>query len=553
MLNFQMIFGLLGGLGLFLLGMRLMTDGLRLAAGSALRTIIAKSTCTVMRGLLSGAFITALVHASSALVVASIGFVNAGLMTLTQAIVLIYGSNVGTTMTGWMVALIGLDINIKALALPMLGVGMVMRVAGSGRRYGAVGEALAGFGLFFLGIDELKSAFAGLGESISLGSVAGNGFLEMLLFVGVGFVLTFLMQSSSAALAITLTAASGSVVSLQAAAAMVIGANVGTTTTAALAAIGATANAKRVAAAHVLFNLITGTVAFLLLPPLFSHLDQVVGFLGLDTAPSTLLALYHTMFNVLGVILMLPFNRQMVRMLEGRFRSHEENEAQPRYLDRTVVSTPVMAMHALAMELGRIGAIARRMAAGAISSEKGPGVRLQSDKVVLDSLVDAATEFSTATQRGNLPRELDGVLPTGLRVTGYYTIMAELAIEVAEMQSEIQPVSLPEVAEQIASFKGAAAFLLTRADSEAEGFSTEECERLLAGLVDDYHLLKNVLLLAGTKGTLSSRQMVHHLEQSSNIRRIGEEAEKGARYLAGFTNLADGKAVQSVGGVAETA
>ncbi len=531
-----MIFGLMGGLGLFLLGMRLMTDGLRLAAGNTLRTIIANSTSTVFRGLLSGAFITALVQASSALVVASIGFVNAGLMTLSQAVTLIYGSNVGTTMTAWLVAVVGFDINIKALALPMLGFGMILRVAGSGKRYGAMGEALAGFGLFFLGINELKIAFAGLSDTIQLSAISGNGPLGMLIFVGLGFILTFLMQSSSAALAITLTAASGGVIHLEAAAAMVIGANVGTTSTAIMAALGATANAKRVAAAHVVFNILTGIVAFLLLPFMYSHLADIALLFHMDTGPATLLAIFHTLFNVLGVLLILPINRHMVFILEGWFRSNEENEAQPRYLDSTVASTPVMAMHALAKEIARIGAIARRMAEGAISSEKGPGARLHSDKTVLDTLVDATAEFSTATQRGNLPKDLDGVLPNALRVTGYYTIMAELAIEVANLQQKIQPVNEPEVAAEIARFKSAAVKIIKEADSEADLFSKDESARLLANLTDAYNHLKAALLRAGTRGILTPRQMVHHLEQSSHIRKIGEEAEKGARYLVNFTS-----------------
>ena len=533
-----MIFGLMGGLGLFILGMRLMTDGLRLAAGNTLRTIIARSTSTVLRGLLSGAFITALVQASSALVVASIGFVNAGLMTLAQAITLIYGSNVGTTMTGWLVAVVGLDINIKALALPMLGFGMVMRVAGSGKRYGAMGEALAGFGLFFLGINELKFAFAGLSDTIQLSAISGNGPLEMLLFVGFGFILTFLMQSSSAALAITLTAASGGVVPLEAAAAMVIGANVGTTTTAVMAALGATSNAKRVAAAHVIFNLLTGVVAFLLLPLMYSHLADVALLLHMDTGPATLLAIFHTLFNVLGVLLMLPLNRRMVKILEGWFRSHEENEAQPRYIDMNVASTPVMAMHALAKEIGRIGTIARRMAVAAISSEKGPSERLRNDKSVLDSLVDAAAEFSTATQRGNLPKDLDGMLPNALRVTGYYTIMAELAIEVASLEQKIQSVEIEAVANEIAQFKSAAVKIIKGADSESEEFSVDDSAKSLANLIEAYNHLKSALLMAGTRGSITPRQMVYQLEQSSSIRKIGEEAEKGARYLVTFSSQA---------------
>ena len=144
-----MIGSLLGGIGLFLLGMVLMTDGLKTAAGKTLRNILQSSTGTPMRGLLSGALITSLVQSSGAVTVAIIGFVNAGLMSLGQAVTVIYGTNIGTTMTSWLVAIIGFNVNIKAFALPAIGMGMMYRlIKGSGRQ-GAIGEALAGFGVFF--------------------------------------------------------------------------------------------------------------------------------------------------------------------------------------------------------------------------------------------------------------------------------------------------------------------------------------------------------------------------------------------------------------------
>ena len=248
---------LVGGVGLFLLGMRFMTQGLRMAAGRALRNILGKWTRTVFRGILSGFLITALVQSSSAVTVAVIGFVNAGLMSLSQTVGMIYGSNVGTTVTGWIVAAVGLDVNIKALALPLIGLGAVLRLIGENDRRAHLGDALAGFGLFFLGIEVLQSSFMGIGKSVSL-DAGGGGILGVTIFLGIGFGLTTLMQSSSAAMAVVLTACAGGLVPLTSAAGAVIGTNIGTTSTAALSAIGATANARKVAWVHVIFNLVTG-------------------------------------------------------------------------------------------------------------------------------------------------------------------------------------------------------------------------------------------------------------------------------------------------------
>lgn len=202
-MGFALAGSFIGGIGLFLLGMRLMTDGLRLAAGSALRRMLGQWIRTPMRGLLSGALITSLVQSSSAITVATIGFVNAGLLTLRQSVGVIYGSNIGTTMTSWLVALIGFDVDVKALALPLIGTGVMMRLTGAHRRYGALGEALTGFGLFFLGIDVLKVAFSNVGAEVPLQHFANGGMGGAALFVGIGFVLTLLMQSSSAAMALS--------------------------------------------------------------------------------------------------------------------------------------------------------------------------------------------------------------------------------------------------------------------------------------------------------------------------------------------------------------
>jgi phosphate:Na+ symporter len=536
-MTLSMIGSLLGGIGLFLLGMLLMTDGLKLAAGKTLRNILESSTNTPMRGLLSGALITSLVQSSGAVTVAIIGFVNAGLMSLSQAVTVIYGSNIGTTMTSWLVALVGFNINIKAFALPAIGIGMMQRLIKGPGRQGAMGEALAGFGVFFLGIDVLKSGFEGIGAGIQLANLGGGGFVSLFIFLGIGFLLTFLMQSSSAALAIVLTATAGGVIPLNDAAVMVIGANVGSTSTAALAVLGATSNAKRVAASHVIFNLITGLVALLILPLLLRFLASLQHIVGQNAGPVTILAMFHTTFNILGVMLLWPMTKKMVHFLKKRFKTAEEDEARPRYLDKNVVSTPVLAMHALAKELERLGIIGRRMAKGALSSEASPSPQLGKDKIILDKLETKVGEFVNLMQRSHLPAELDDLLPNGLRVAGYYAAIAELAIMTADKQAELQPLQDEKTAEDMAHFKGSVVKLLESVDVAVEGYNVDSGMEQMHLLIDEYHDLKAQLLREGTQGFISVRQMLLLQEFISYIRRIAEQAEKGARYLAGLTEF----------------
>lgn len=527
-----MVAALLGGIGLFLLGMRLMTEGLRLAAGRALRGILARSTGTRLRGVLSGALITSIVQSSSAVTVATIGFVNAGILTLLQAVAIIYGSNVGTTATGWIVAVIGLHVNVKVLALPAIGIGMLVAVMIREERRRAAGQALAGFGVFFLGIDVLRAAFEGLGTASGVAAATGDGGRGALFFLGAGFLLTLVTQSSSAALAITLTAAAGQVLPIQSAAAAVIGCNVGTTSTAALSAIGATPNAKRAAGAHLAFNLLTGAVALALLPWLIPLLLRIRAGLGLAAQPATILALFHTTFNVLGVLLLWPFTDALVRFLRKRFRTQEENEAMPVYLDRNVLASPVLALRALLLEIRRIGAIALRMARSALSAEGVPGAALAGDRSAVDRLVEAVGGFTSQIQRGEVPREMQEGLPDALRVSRYDSEVAELAAKVAAAQAALGPIEHPALAGELAEFRGLVVKELERAEVGSTGFTAEGCRTALARVEEAYQALKSSFLRAGTRGELPVRLMVDALDLLSDVRRMAQQAAKAALHLA---------------------
>lgn len=526
MSTLALVGGLAGGVGLFLLGMGLMTDGLKLAAGPALESILANATKTRLRGLAAGIAVTALVQSSSAVTVAAIGFVNAGLLNLAQALWVLFGANVGTTMTGWLVALVGLKFKIDALALPLVGIGMILRLTGERDRRGALGMALAGFGVLFLGIDMLKETFSGLSADFQL--PAGDGPFDVLTLVLIGVVLTMLMQSSSAALAVALTAAQGGLIAAQGAAAVVIGANIGTTATALIAAIGATTNAKRAAAAHILFNLLTGAVALLLLPWLIAFLDILRDWLELEDAPAAKLALFHTLFNVLGVALIWPLAAPLTRFLEARFRSAEEELGRPRHLDATVLAVPALALDALAREVRHLGQLALATVRAAAEEPSPSGPPTAHGNQAVTRLNAAIADFITQLNRAGMAPQSAARLPELLRLARYYESAAELAAEAEAATAEAgapPPGDVPAKA-----FRDCALNLLaTLEPGSPTGANLREDAYRAAQ--EAYQAVKAHWLEAGATGNLPVTVMDARLRAASALRRALEQATKAARRL----------------------
>ena len=524
-----------GGIGLFLLGMRLMTEGLKFAAGDTLRQILTAATRSRIRGLASGVLITAMVQSSSAVIFATIGFVNAGLLTLYQSIGVIYGSNLGTTLTSWVVALIGINVNLQVMAMPAIGIGMALWVAFGARRYGAIGQAVVGFGLFFLGIDVLRETFADIGDAGALEAWTGHGLVSLLLFTLIGTTLTVLMQSSSAALAVTLTAAAGGLIPLNAAAAMVIGANVGTTSTAAFAVLGATASAKRAASAHVMFNVLTAAVALTTLPILLWLVVVISAFLGVGGQVAIVLAIFHTVTKLLGVALMWPLTGWLVRQLERRFRSREEDESKPRFLDRNIQTAPALALDAIAQELHRMAALARRNAGDVLSAEQGNVVSLESGYRSVEALNIALAEFTSGISRAENEPKLTLRLPEALRVGNYLVEVSEQSVAIARLQSQVI-LRDETLAAAAAALRGRAARLLgrTRIDDDEQNFDLEALIRARDEFEQEYQAFKAQLLRAGTADVLPARRMAVALEQFSAIRRLVDQATKAAIYLDRF-------------------
>jgi len=292
-----------GGIGLFLLGMVLLTDGLKAIAGHSLNRVLTRFTKRPIAGVFSGAIVTALVQSSSVTTLMTVGFVSAGLLTFTQTLGVIMGVNLGTTSTGWIVSQIGLKVNVSAMAFPLVAVGTVSKMFGEGK-VSHIGSTLAGFGLILLGISTMQAGMADLSQQYDPSSFPGGGVWGNLLLVGIGVAMTVVMQSSSAAMATTLAALYSQAIALDQAAALVIGQNVGTTVTIVIAAVGATVAARQTAVFHVMFNFITAIVAFLMLPYLIQLMEMLRDVFFWQEAST--LAAFHTVFNVLGVLIFFP-------------------------------------------------------------------------------------------------------------------------------------------------------------------------------------------------------------------------------------------------------
>ncbi|WP_429911710.1 Na/Pi cotransporter family protein [Glycocaulis sp.] len=516
---------LLGGLGLFLLGMALMTDGLKTAAGDALRSILGTWTRTRARGLVAGAFITAAVQSSSAVTVATIGFVNAGLLTLAQAIWVVFGANVGTTMTGWLVSQVGLKLDWGALALPLIGIGMIAGLALKARpRLGGAAQAAAGFGLFFLGVGLLQEAFSGLAPQIAGLNLEDAGIFAIPLFILVGALLTTLTQSSSAAMAITLTASAGGAVPLPLAAAAVIGANIGTTSTALFAAIGATPAAQRVAVAHVAFNAVTAIGALALLPLLLWASEGVLdGAHLVDDTPGRLAA-FHTLFNILGILLILPLAPRLTRWLAGLFLTPDEAVSRPEFLDSNLLQTPALAVRSLALECWRLHVLALELAGERLGAAPGARVRLSHRHEALLELTSAIRAFLDEFMTGtSLPAEAGKAISDLVRAVHHAEeVLAVSAALHALPASRTGPALKPfwdrmsaQVRDSLAAAADREAFTDTDPDAEAA-----------------FQALKTALLEALAEGSAALAPVDNGLARAQLMRRLAKAARDGRERLA---------------------
>jgi len=553
----------LGGVGLFLLGMTVMTEGLKALAGSALRTVLGKAASTPLLGSFWGAIVTLLVQSSSATTMTTIGLVSAGLLTFQQGLSLVFGANIGTTGTGWLVALIGVRVSLTAAALPMIFVGALTRLLGRGRMSGA-GAALAGFGLVLFGLTTLQQGMGGLAERLhpaDLPAVLGSpgtswwsGLLGVLALVVTGLVMTALMQSSTAAIAVTLSGYFAGAIGLDQACALIIGQNIGTATSSALAAIGASATAKRLAIAYVLFKLIAALIALVAFPvvtPLLLRASDTIDGV-------TLLAGYHTAFNVLGVAVLLPLINPFTRLVERILP--ERGSPLTRCLDPSALATPIVALEAARRTIARVLMTVGGSVEAQLAARTGP-IRLGRDMVSVQEAAEAVRQAQIFLSDVAGPPETDDDqrrLTSTLHALDHATRLTDLAnggtnfasvtggpedVRAGELCAEVMRTAAaiargvaapPRVdgSTHLAHASHAGDMLAgPRADPPDEAIA--ELERCTAQLRDMLRAHRSATLGAVANGTLTAEAALLRVETVRNLEALSQHAWRSAIHLVG--------------------
>lgn len=342
------------GVAIFLFGMLFLEEGFQAFSGGLLQRILQKSTDNLAKSLSFGIVTTTLMQSSSLVSVITISFLSAGLLGLTAGIGIIFGANLGTTTGAWLIAGLGLKVKISAYAMPMLVFGIVLAFQ-KNRKLKGIGSILAGLGFLFLGIHYMKEGFETFKDTIDLAQYAVPGYTGVFIYTLIGIVATVIMQSSHATMVLIITALAAGQVTYENALALAIGANVGTTITAIIGAMSANVQGKRLAAAHLLFNLVTGLIAIVFIYQLVWLVDGLSRSLGIAEQDFALkLAVFHTVFNLLGIMVMVPFIKRLVRFLERTMRESKAAIDQPKYLDEAAGQYADSAVNAVRNETNRL-------------------------------------------------------------------------------------------------------------------------------------------------------------------------------------------------------
>ena len=551
----------LGGVGLFLLGMSVMTSGLKELAGSGLRTTLSKMAATPLSGAFWGAFVTLIVQSSSATTMTTIGLVSAGLLTFAQGLALVFGANVGTTGTGWLIALIGVRVSLTAAALPMIFVGALIILLSRGR-VSAAGGALAGFALVLYGLTTLQQGMGGLAERFhpaDFPAVYGPGvswwssLFGVLTLIVVGLAMTAVMQSSTAAIAVTLSAHFAGAVGLDQACALIIGQNIGTATSSAMAAIGASFTAKRLALAYILFKLIAALIALALFPvtiPLLIRASKTIDGV-------TILAGYHTAYNVVGVAVLLPLIDRFTRFVERLLP--ERGSPLTRFLDPAALVTPIAAEEAVRRTVARsLGTICQSIGDALTATNHGTSVRTRKDAVAIKEASDAlrqAREFMSEVSGPPESGEEEERLTSTLHALEHASRLAEVAgeidefrsmpggsenVQVAELCAEAmrnavliagQVGALPDAADPAApvealdSEKNVAA---DRALTEQAMVQLEDCARTLGELQQAH---RKVTLSSVAGGAVSADEAIARVDTVRRLEALARHAWRSAAHL----------------------
>ncbi|OQX91818.1 MAG: hypothetical protein B6D58_06100 [candidate division Zixibacteria bacterium 4484_95] len=411
---------LVGGLGMFLLGMRLMSDGLKATSGEKIKRILTLLTKNPIMAVILGAALTGLIQSSSGMTVITVGLVNSGLLALRQAIGVVMGANIGTTLTAWIVSFVGV-VNVRDYALIAVGIGFFLTLTPRGKTYRSKGQVLIGLGLLFLGLGFMKEAFNPLRESTTILNMFQGLSDKPLLAVVFGALVTMMLQSSSATIAIVQLLAFQGLIDFNAAVPLVLGDNIGTTITAEIASFNTNINAKRTARAHTLFNVIG--VTYMLPLVILGIYQKIIYFVVPGEISTTNIMIYiavsHTTFNVANTTVMLPLIKYLEKgaIFLSRKAKSEINGA-PQYLDRRLLNSPPAALIQARKEVLRMAQLAKEALYTSFNAFLKKDIKLLERVGVLEDAIDnlqgEITRYLVEISQRNLEPEQSDELPVWL-------------------------------------------------------------------------------------------------------------------------------------------
>ena len=518
------IFTLLGALGMFLYGMNLMSSGLQKAAGDKLRGFLSAMTSNPFKGVLTGLGITSIIQSSSATTVMVVSFVNAGLLTLTQAIGVIMGANIGTTVTAWLVAWLGFKADISILAIPLMLFGFLFSNSKKNKHQN-IGELIVGFSLLFLGLSFMKESVPDLRETPQVLEFVSNwssyGFGSVLLFLAFGTILTLVLQSSSATMAITLIMLSMGWIPFHMACAMVLGENIGTTITANIAAAVGNTQAKRAAMSHTIFNVFGVIWALILFKPFTALVGKVIELFGLpnpaaegfavvegDMGSSTAalygLSMLHTMFNTINTLILVWFIKYIEKAVVWIIKPKNQ-EAEPfrlKYISAGPLATPELAAAQAFDEIVHFAQISRNglgYAKQAIAADAKHFDEFREKLVKYEEISDRIEYEIAAFLNGVSAGDISEA--TSVKIKAMYKIIGELE-------------SLGDSGEAISR-------MLSRRNEHKKSFDTATIEKinLMIAKVDSAYEVMIANLIAAHEGTLTSIANAYDAEEQINVLR----------------------------------
>ncbi len=503
------IFTLLGALGMFLYGMNLMSSGLQKASGDRLRGFLSAMTSNPFKGVMTGLGITSIIQSSSATTVMVVSFVNAGLLTLVQAIGVIMGANIGTTVTAWLVAWLGFKADISVLAIPLMVFGFLFSNSKKNQRQN-IGEIIVGFCLLFLGLSFMKESVPDLNETPQVlefvKTWSSHGFGSVLIFLVFGTLLTLVLQSSSATMALTLIMLSMGWIPFEMACAMVLGENIGTTITANIAASVGNTQAKRAAMSHTIFNLFGVVWALIFFKPFLSLVEAIIDAFGV-TDPSTSalygLSMLHTLFNTINTLVLIWFVKYIEKAVIFIIKPAKNKEAEPfrlKYISAGYLATPELASEQALDEIIHFAQISRNgldYAKQAMEENNVDKFEELNKKLVKYEEISDRIEYEIATFLNSVSNESISKT-TSMKIKAMYKIIGEL--------------------ESLGDSSAAIGRILSRRNSHKKTFEADTIKKLqdMVELVDKAYEVMIENLLFAKKGNIDNIANAYNAENHIN-------------------------------------